>query len=138
MKKDNFLDELLKGLNLKLTKPRKTIARIILTTFEHLSVEDVLQRAKKEDPKIGIATVYRTLALLEENNLIRKHGFKGFPATFENICNKAHHDHLIDLDDSTVVEFIDNDLEKIIHRIAKDKGYELLFHDIRLYGKKIS
>jgi Fur family ferric uptake transcriptional regulator len=120
---------------LKMTGPRRVILKILEGAEDHPSVEEVYERARKEDPSISLATVYRTLSMLEEMDLIVRHEFResGF-SRYE--ANNEHHHHLIDLGGGDVVEFKDAELEKVLQRIAKELGYELGSHRIELYGRK--
>lgn len=120
---------------LKMTGQRKTILKILDESKDHPSVEDVYDRAKGEDASISIATVYRTLSLLDELDLVIRHEFQEGYSRYE--LNWDHHHHLIDLDSGEVVEFQNNDLEKLKVKIAEELGYELVDHRLELYGKKL-
>ena len=119
---------------LKMTGQRRVILRVLNCSDDHPSVEIVYQRAKESDPTISIATVYRTLHLLDELNLVKRHDFRENYSRFE--VNLEHHHHLIDLDSGEVIEFRNNELEQIKDRIATELGYELVDHRLELYGKK--
>lgn len=121
---------------LKMTGQRKVILQVLGAAEDHPSVEDVYERAKKIDNSISIATVYRTLSLLDEMNLVVRHEFKEAFARYE--INLDHHHHLIDLETGRVVEFQNDELEKLKKKIAKDLGYDLVDHRLELYGKKIN
>ena len=121
---------------LKMTEPRRAILSVLTHANDHPSVEDVYTRAKKEDPSISMATVYRTLALLDELGLVYKHEFSDSDhARYE--VNMAHHHHLIDLDSGKVIEFQNEKIEKMKQKIAEDLGYELIECRLELYGKKL-
>ena len=120
---------------LKMTGQRKTILRVLGESAEHPSVEDVYERAKDLDDSISIATVYRTLNLLDELDLVIRHEFQEGYSRYE--VNWDHHHHLIDLETGKVVEFQNDELEKLKIKIAKDLGYDLIDHRLELYGKKI-
>lgn len=119
---------------LKMTEQRRVILRVLNVSDDHPSVEVVYQRAKESDPTISIATVYRTLHLLDEMNLVKRHDFRENYSRFE--VNTEHHHHLIDLETGEVVEFQNKELEQIKDRIAADLGYELVDHRLELYGKR--
>jgi Fur family ferric uptake transcriptional regulator len=119
---------------LKMTGQRKVILQVLASAHDHPSVEDVYERAKKIDPSISIATVYRTLSLLDEMELVIRHEFKEAFSRYE--VNMEHHHHLIDLETGKVIEFVNDDLEKLKKKIAKDLGYDLIDHRLELYGKK--
>ena len=121
---------------LKMTGPRKIILQVLGNAEDHPSVEDVYERAKKIDSSVSIATVYRTLSLLDELDLVIRHEFQEGYSRYE--VNDDHHHHLVDLETGEVVEFQNDELEKIKEKIARDLGYELVDHRLELYGKKLS
>ena len=121
---------------LKMTEPRKVILDILSHAKDHPSVEEVYDRAKKKDASISMATVYRTLGLLDELSLVYRHEFSDSDhARYE--VNSEHHHHLIDLDSGKVVEFQNQEIEDMKVKIAKDLGYELVECRLELYGKKL-
>lgn len=120
---------------LKMTGQRKIILQVLGSAEDHPSVEDLYDRARKIDDTISIATVYRTLSLLDELDLVIRHEFQEGYSRYE--VNHAHHHHLIDLETGKVVEFQNEDLEKLKEKIARDLGYELIDHRLELYGKKL-
>ena len=120
---------------LKMTGQRRTILKVLGEAEDHPSVEDVYARAKTLDESISIATVYRTLSLLDEMDLVTRHEFQEGYARYEVSDN--HHHHLIDLETGQVVEFQNEELEKLKEQIARDLGYELIDHRLELYGKKV-
>lgn len=120
---------------LKMTGQRKVILKVLTEAEDHPSVEDVYERAKGIDTSISIATVYRTLSLLDELDLVIRHEFQEGYSRYE--VNADHHHHLIDLETGKVVEFQNEELEKLKIKIAKELGYELIDHRLELYGKKI-
>jgi Fur family ferric uptake transcriptional regulator len=121
---------------LKMTGQRKIILKVLDSAEDHPSVEVVYERARSIDPSISIATVYRTLSLLDELNLVIKHEFQEGHSRYE--VNWDHHHHLVDLETGEVIEFQNEELEKIKHKIAKDLGYDLVDHRLELYGKKLT
>lgn len=120
---------------LKMTGQRRAILKVLGQSEDHPSVEDVYERAKKLDESISIATVYRTLGLLDELDLVIRHEFQEGYSRYE--VNWDHHHHLVDLDTGKVIEFQNEELEKLKVKIAKDLGYELVDHRLELYGKKL-
>lgn len=120
---------------LKMTGQRKVILQVLGSSEDHPSVEDVYERAKDIDDSISIATVYRTLNLLDELDLVIRHEFQEGYSRYE--VNWDHHHHLIDLETGKVVEFQNEELEKLKVKIAKDLGYQLIDHRLELYGKKL-
>lgn len=120
---------------LKMTGQRKIILQVLEEAVDHPSVESVYERAKEIDSSISIATVYRTLNLLDELDLVIKHEFQEGYARYE--VNWDHHHHLVDLETGEVVEFQNDELEELKERIALELGYKLIDHRLELYGKKI-
>jgi Fur family transcriptional regulator, ferric uptake regulator len=121
---------------LKITGQRKIILQVLEGSQDHPSVDDVYARAKAIDSSVSMATVYRTLSLLDEMDLVVKHEFKEGFARFE--VNEDHHHHLIDLETGDVIEFQNERLEKLKEEIARDLGYDLVDHTLELYGRKIN
>ena len=125
---------------LKLTDQRRTIARVILESKEaygesdHPDVDELYNRVSKIDPKISIATVYRTVKLFEEAGILTKHDFKTGKARYEL---NDDHNHLIDINSGEIIEFVDRDIEELQKKIAKKLGYTLVDHKLELYGSKI-
>ena len=125
----------------KLTEQRKIIAKVISESKEvygesdHPDVDELYKRVTKLDPKISIATVYRTVKLLEESGILTKHDFKGGKARYEQI-NESHHDHLIDIKTGETIEFVDEEIEILQKKVADKYGYNLVDHKLELYGVK--
>jgi Fur family ferric uptake transcriptional regulator len=121
---------------LKMTEPRRVILSVLSHAHDHPSVEEVYTRAKKKDSSISMATVYRTLGLLDELGLVFRHEFNDTDhARYE--VNIEHHHHLIDVDTGKVVEFQNEQIEEMKQKIAEDLGYELVECRLELYGKKL-
>lgn len=118
---------------LRMTDQRRTIAKVISESEDHPDVEEVYNRAFAKDPKISIATVYRTMRLLEESDIIEKHDFGDGRARYEEITEK-HHDHLIDIKSGEVIEFINEEIEKLQEKVAKQLGYKIVDHRLEIYG----
>jgi Fur family transcriptional regulator, ferric uptake regulator len=121
---------------LKMTGQRRTILQVLEEAHDHPSVETVFERAKARDASISIATVYRTLSLLDEMDIVTRHEFKESFSRYD--INMDHHHHLIDLDTGEVVEFQNDEIEALKKRIANDLGYDLIECRLELYGKKRS
>ena len=119
----------------KLTDQRKIIAKIMSESNDHPDVDELYNRASKIDLKISIATVYRTVKLFEEAGILAKHEFKGGKARYEEL-NEGHHDHLIDIRSGEIIEFVDEEIEKLQKKVAEKYGYELIDHKLELYGLK--
>ena len=126
----------------KLTDQRRIIAKIISESKEaygesdHPDVDELYKRVSKIDPKISIATVYRTVKLFEEAGILTKHDFKGGKARYEAMI-ESHHDHLIDVKTGEIIEFVDDEIEKLQKKVAEKHGYKLVDHKLELYGVKI-
>ena len=119
----------------KLTGQRKIIARIMSEAEDHPDVDELYKRVTQIDPKISIATVYRTVKLFEEAGILAKHDFKGGKARYEEI-SESHHDHLIDVKTGEIIEFVDDEIEKLQKKVAEKYGYDLVDHKLELYGIK--
>tara|TARA_B000000460_G_scaffold150950_1_gene106575 strand:- start:851 stop:1261 length:411 start_codon:yes stop_codon:yes gene_type:complete len=124
---------LLKGV--KLTDQRKIIAKVMTQSKDHPDVDELYKRVSKIDSKISIATVYRTVKLLEEEGIVAKHDFKGKKARYEEL-SESHHDHLIDVKTGEIVEFVDEEIEVLQKKVAEKLGYNLIDHKLELYGIK--
>ena len=120
----------------KLTDQRRIIAKVMSESTDHPDVDELYKRVSKVDSKISIATVYRTVKLFEESGIVEKHDFKGGKARYEQSPDE-HHDHLIDINSGEIVEFVDEDIEKLQNQVAKKLGYKLVDHKLELYGSKI-
>ena len=119
----------------KLTDQRKIIAKVMSESNDHPDVDELYKRVSVIDTKISIATVYRTVKLFEESGIITKHDFKGGKARYEEL-NESHHDHLIDVKTGDIIEFVDEEIEKLQKKVADKYGYELIDHKLELYGIK--
>ena len=127
----------------KLTDQRKIIAKVLSESKEvygdsdHPDVDELYNRVSKVDPKISIATVYRTVKIFEEAGILAKHDFKGGKARYEEI-SESHHDHLIDVKTGEIIEFVDDEIEKLQKKVAEKYGYKLVDHKLELYGVKVN
>tara|TARA_B100000131_G_scaffold319806_2_gene366445 strand:- start:195 stop:605 length:411 start_codon:yes stop_codon:yes gene_type:complete len=119
----------------KLTEQRKIIAKVMSDSNDHPDVDELYTRVSKIDSKISIATVYRTVKLFEESGIVAKHDFKGGKARYEEL-SESHHDHLIDVKTGEIIEFVDDEIEKLQKKVAEKYGYELVDHKLELYGVK--
>ena len=133
------LEQKFQKKGLKLTEQRKTIARVILESKEaygesdHPDVDELYNRVSKIDPKISIATVYRTVKLFEEAGILTKHDFKTGKARYEL---NDDHNHLIDIKTGDIIEFVDDDINQLQKKIAEKYGSTLVDHKLELYGIK--
>ena len=125
----------------KLTDQRRIIARVLSESKEnygksdHPDVDELYNRVSKIDSRISIATVYRTVKLFEEAGILTKHDFKGGKARYEAMI-ESHHDHLIDIKTGEIIEFVDEEIEKLQNKVAEKYGYKLVDHKLELYGIK--
>ena len=137
----NNIEEKCKIKGVRLTDQRKIIAQVMSNSKEkygskdHPDVDELHKRVNKIDSKISIATVYRTVKLFEESGIVEKHDFKGGKARYEEL-NEGHHDHLIDVKSGEIIEFVDEEIEKLQEKIADKYGYRLVDHKLELYGVK--
>ncbi len=116
-----------------MTEQRRVIARVLSESEDHPDVEVLHQRANAIDSRISIATVYRTVRLFEEANILERHEFGDGRARYEKV-SESHHDHLINLQNGEVIEFSNDKIEDLQRQIAKKLGYELIEHRLELYA----
>ena len=119
----------------RLTGQRKLIAKVMSESEDHPDVAELHKRVNALDPKISIATAYRTVKLFEEAGIVSKHDFKGNKSRYEQ-APEEHHDHLIDIKTGEIIEFVDDEIEKLQKKVAEKHGYELVDHKLELYGIK--
>ncbi|MCH1424860.1 MAG: transcriptional repressor [Burkholderiales bacterium] len=121
-----------------MTEPRKVIAKVLSDSKDHPDVESLHNRVRILDPTISIATVYRTMKLFEDTNIVTKRDFGDGRARYEEIQgDEDHHHHLIDVRTGKVIEFYNEELERLKVKIANDLGYELVDHHLELFGSPI-
>lgn len=121
---------------IKLTHQRRVIAKVLSKADDHPDANLVFKRSSKVDSNISMATVYRTMKLFEDTNIVVVRDFGDGRSRYE-IYSNDHHDHLIDTDSGEVIEFVNDQIEELQHKVAKELGYELTGHRLELYGKKI-
>ena len=127
------LERLCAEKGMKMTGQRRLIARVLSDAEDHPDVEEVYRRAGELDPKVSIATVYRTVRLFEEAGILERHDFRDGRARYEEVPLE-HHDHLIDIRSGRVLEFQDEEIERLQERIAEKLGFKLVDHRLELYG----
>ena len=120
----------------RLTEQRKLVAKVMSESKNHPDVDELHKKISKLDSKISIATVYRTVKLFEEAGIVAKHDFRGGKARYEQ-APEEHHDHLIDINNGEIIEFVDKDIENLQKKVAEKLGYKLVDHRLELYGSKI-
>ncbi|MCI5038421.1 MULTISPECIES: Fur family transcriptional regulator [Donghicola] len=121
---------------LRMTGQRRLIAEVLQSAIDHPDVEELYAMANERDPKISLATVYRTVKLFEESGILERVDFGDGRARYED-AEREHHDHLIDMTTGQVIEFVDPEIEELQERIAKRLGYRLKGHKLELYGVPI-
>ncbi len=119
-----------------MTDQRRTIAQVIEAADDHPDVEELHARANAIDARISLATVYRTVKLLEEAGILERLEFGDGRARFED-SQRGHHDHLIDMETGEVIEFCDPEIEALQEKIARRLGYSLEGHRLELMGRKL-
>ncbi len=121
---------------MRMTDQRRVIARVLSDAQDHPDVEELYRRAHAADPRISIATVYRTVRLFEDSGIISRHDFRDGRSRYEE-APETHHDHLIDMTTGKVIEFVDAEIEALQEAIARRLGYRLVDHRLELYGLPI-
>ena len=132
------IEKLCAESGVKFTHQRKIIADVISNSNDHPDANEVYLRANKVDPRISLATVYRTIKLFEEHNVLNRIELGGKRARYEELNEDEHHDHLIDIDSGEIIEFVNEEIENLQMEVAKKLGYKLVNHRMELFGKKIS
>ncbi|MEQ8442202.1 MAG: Fur family transcriptional regulator [Alphaproteobacteria bacterium] len=130
------IEKLCSEKGLKMTEQRRVIARVLSESDDHPDVESLYQRATEVDSRISIATVYRTVRLLEEAEILTRHDFGDGRARYEEV-SEEHHDHLIDIDSGEVVEFQNEAIERLQEAVARELGYRLVDHRLELYAVRL-
>jgi Fur family transcriptional regulator, ferric uptake regulator len=130
------LEKLCAEKGLRMTEPRRVIARILSASDDHPDAEELHRRANSMDSSISLATVYRTVKLFEDAGIIERHDFRDGRARYEEVPDE-HHDHLIDIKTGGVVEFHSHEIEALQIEIARKLGYKLVDHRLELYGVPI-
>ncbi|HET7664374.1 MAG TPA: ferric iron uptake transcriptional regulator [Rhodanobacteraceae bacterium] len=126
----------LRKAGLKVTHPRMRILHLFEDSTErHLTAEDIYKQLLAGEEDIGLATVYRVLTQFEAAGIVVKHNFESGQAVYE-LDRGKHHDHMIDVDTGNVIEFVNEDIERLQHDIAAKHGYEIEDHNLVLYVRK--
>jgi len=121
---------------MRMTEQRRVIARVLEQADDHPDTEELYNRASKIDSGISISTVYRTVSLFEEAGIVERHEFRDGRARYETVPEN-HHDHLIDMKSGKVIEFTNEEIERLQTMIARELGYRLVDHRLELYGVPI-
>src|SRR5438876_344703 len=131
------LEDIFVARGLRMTEQRRVIARVLEAATDHPDVEELHRRAAAIDPRISIATVYRTVKLFEDAGVIARHDFGAGRSRYETVPGE-HHDHLIDLRSGQVIEFRNEEIEALQQAIAEKLGFRLVDHRLELYGVPLS
>ena len=130
------LERLCSERGMRMTEQRRIIARVLSKADDHPDVEEVHRRVSSVDKRISLSTVYRTVRLFEDAGIVERHEFGDGRARYEPAAQE-HHDHLIDMDSGQVIEFRNDQIEKLQKLVAKELGYKLIDHKLELYGVPI-
>lgn len=133
--KSEKLADALRNSGVRVTKQRIALLSVLGEADDHPDAEELLRRVKQVEPGTSLATVYRTLSVLEAEGVVHRHAFEGGGARFETADNE-HHDHIVDLDTGDVIEFHSDAIEKLQEAIAAEMGYEVIHHRMELYCRK--
>jgi len=127
--------EALRAEGLRLTRQRRALLRVLSEAEDHPDATELHRRARDVDASVSLATVYRTLSVLEARGIVHRHAFEGAPSRFET-ADAPHHDHLIDIDSGEIFEFTSPEIERLQREIARRHGYEVVSHRLELYCRK--
>jgi len=130
------ISALCKKYNLRLTGPRLVILKVLMESIDHPDAVELHRRVTKVEPGVSLATVYRTLKLLEEKGALAKHSFGDGPARFEP-ANQEHHDHLINVETGDIIEFRSDEIEQLQEEIAHRHGFSIVSHRLEIYVKPL-
>lgn len=131
------LEDALRADGVRITRQRSAILKVLAESADHPDATELHKRAREVDESVSLATVYRTLAALEEQGIVHRHSFEGTPARFET-AEAAHHDHIIDIDTGDVIEFHSEKIEKLQSEIARELGFDVVRHRLELYCRRRS
>ncbi|MEL6767842.1 MAG: Fur family transcriptional regulator [Pseudomonadota bacterium] len=129
------MEEALRSEGVRLTRQRRAILQVLAEAADHPDAPELHRRVQEADDTVSLATVYRTLSVLETKGVVQRHAFEGAPARFET-ADAPHHDHIIDLDSREVIEFTSPEIERLQKEIARRHGYEVVSHRLELYCRK--
>ena len=130
------IEQLCAQKRLRMTGQRRVIARVLSAARDHPDVEEVYRRSNRVDARISLSTVYRTIKLFEGNGFLERHNFGASRGRYEETARR-HHDHLIDIESGRVIEFRNEEIERLQERVARDLGFSLVAHKLQLYGVPI-
>ncbi|MDQ2067659.1 Fur family transcriptional regulator [Xinfangfangia sp. CPCC 101601] len=133
--KTKRLTQALRDGGVRVTRQREVLLRILAEAEDHPDATELHRRARAVDDSVSLATVYRTLSVLEREGVVQRHSFESGAARFE-VADPAHHDHIVDLDSGEIIEFRNDRIEELQRQIAAEMGYEIIHHRMELYCKK--
>ncbi|MDE0175990.1 MAG: Fur family transcriptional regulator [Defluviicoccus sp.] len=131
---ESRIEQLCRDKGMKMTEQRRAIARVLSDSNDHPDVEELHRRVVEIDPRVSIATVYRTVRLFEEQHILERLDFGDGRARYEEAEGRHHHHHLINLETGEVIEFENEQLERLKRKIARDLGFDLVGERLELYG----
>jgi Fur family ferric uptake transcriptional regulator len=135
--RESRLERLCADRGMRMTGQRRTIARVLSDAEDHPDVEEVYRRSSAQDPRISLSTVYRTVRLFENEGILERHEFgDGKRARYEP-AGHGHHDHLINVKTGEVIEFRNEQIEKLQESVARELGFRLIGHRLELFGTPI-
>ncbi len=129
------LEDALRNAGVRITRQRQALLKVLTESDDHPDANEIHRRTQEIDDTVSLATVYRTLAVLEDKGVVQRHAFEGAPARFET-ADAPHHDHIIDIDSREVIEFTSPEIERLQREIARAHGYEVISHRLELYCRK--
>jgi Fur family transcriptional regulator, ferric uptake regulator len=132
----NRIEQACQDRGMRMTEQRRIIAQVIAESEDHPDVEELYRRASSVDSRISIATVYRTVKLFEDAGILERHEFRDGRARYEEASDQ-HHDHLIDVNSGDVIEFRNEDIERLQEAVARELGYKLVDHRLELYAVRL-
>lgn len=133
---NNQIEDMCKEMGMRLTVQRRVIARVLMESDDHPDIDELFRRTCAQDPGISLATVYRTVRLFEDAGILERLHFVDGRARYET-ATEDHHDHLIDIKTGKIIEFHNDEIERLQRRIAEELGYELADHRLELYGEPL-
>jgi Fur family transcriptional regulator, ferric uptake regulator len=133
----NRIEQACQDRGMRMTEQRRIIAQVIAESEDHPDVEELYRRASSVDSRISIATVYRTVKLFEDAGILERHEFRDGRARYEEASDQ-HHDHLIDVNSGDVIEFRNEDIERLQEAVARELGYKLVDHRLELYAVRLN
>ncbi|WP_124088112.1 Fur family transcriptional regulator [Pseudogemmobacter humi] len=129
------MTQALRDGGVRVTRQREALVKVLTESGDHPDAAELHRRAQAIDRTVSLATVYRTLTVLEREGVIQRHSFENAPARFE-VAEPGHHDHILDLDSGAIIEFHSEKIEELQRQIAAEMGYEIVHHRLELYCRK--